>query len=114
MTQVGISRLLRAFRDYINKWFDAKDFLRLIKAKKDKSVILEHIICAASSKGLKLFRKKIKGKFINCAKGKGLPSDRVIKLGKCRRTIAECQNINQEYLSSVDLWKKVYKWFKTV
>ena len=101
------------YMHYMNEWLDAKDFLRLIKGKKDRSIILEHVICAASLKGFRIFKKEIKGKFTNRAKGKGLPSDRVVKLGNCRYTIAECQNMNQESVEDTFLWKKVYKWLKT-
>jgi len=102
------------YMHYINKWFVSEDFLKLMKNKKDKSIILEHIICTASSKGFKLFKKKINGKFINQPRGKGLPSDRVIKLGKSIYTIAECQKIRQESVDDTDLWKKVCKWLKMV
>lgn len=101
------------YMHYINKWFNAKDFLRLIEGKKDRSIILEHVICTASLKGFRIFKKKIRGKFIDRAKGKGLSSDRVIKLNNCRYTIAECQNIDQESVEDIALWKKVYKWLKT-
>ncbi len=99
---------------YINEWFDVGDFLNLMKGKKDKSIILEYVICATSAKGLKLFKKKIKGKIIDQAKGKGLPSDKVVILGKSKYTIAECQNKNQESVDDADLWEKVYHWSKTV
>jgi len=95
------------YMHYINKWLDAEDFLNLMKDKKDKSIILEHIICAVSSRGLKLFKKKIKGKFINQVKGKGISSDRVIILDKSNSTIAERQNNNLESVDDIDLWKKV-------
>ncbi len=101
------------YMHYINKWFDVEDFLKLMKGKKDKSVVLEYVFCAASSRGTKLFKKKIKGKFINHASGKGLPSDRVIKLGKCKHTIAKCQNINQEFVDETDIWERVFEWLKT-
>ena len=84
-----------------------KTFLKLIKSKKDKSVILKHVICVVSSK--RVFSMKIKGKFNNQARGKGLPSDRVIKLGNSRYTIAECQNMNKKAFDNRALWKKVYK-----
>ncbi len=102
------------YMHYINEWFDSEDFLKLMKGRKDKSIILEHIICAASLKGFKLFKKRIKGRFINQPRGKGLPSDRVIKLSKSRYTIAEGQNLQQESVDDASLWKKVYKWLKMV
>jgi non-canonical purine NTP pyrophosphatase (RdgB/HAM1 family) len=93
---------------YINKWFEAEDFLKLMKGQKDKSVILEHVICAACSKGLKMFKKEIKGGFINKPRGRGLPSDTVIKLGRCKNTIAE----GDRPVEDSTLWKKVYQWFE--
>lgn len=102
------------FMHYINEWFDVEDFLKLMKGKKDKSIILKYIICAISSKGLELFKKEIKGKFIKQARGNGLPSDRVIVLNGNKYTIAERQNNNQESVDDTDLWEKVYQWSKTV
>lgn len=98
------------YMHYINQWFKSEDFLRLMMSKKDKSIILEHIICAISLKGPKLFKQRIKGKFINQSKGVGLSSDRVIVLGKSKYTIAETQNNNKESVDDTNLWKKVYQW----
>ena len=47
------------YMQYINQWFRSEDFLKLIKDKKDKSIILEHIICAISSKGSKSFKQRV-------------------------------------------------------
>lgn len=102
------------YMHYINQWFGAEDFLKLMKGKKDKSIILEYVICAISSKGLKLFKKKIKGKFISRPKGKGLSSDRLVVLGKNKYTIAENQNNNRESTDDTDIWRKIYQWAKTV
>jgi non-canonical purine NTP pyrophosphatase (RdgB/HAM1 family) len=102
------------YMHYINQWFEAEDFLKLMKGKKDKSIILEHIICAISSKGLKLFKKRISGEFINRPRGSGLSSDRVIILGKSKNTIAENQNNNKESVDDTNLWEKVYQWSKTI
>lgn len=59
------------YMHYINEWFEVEDFLKLMKGKKDRSIILKHIICAISSKGLKLFKKEIKGKFLKQAENRG-------------------------------------------
>jgi non-canonical purine NTP pyrophosphatase (RdgB/HAM1 family) len=102
------------YMHYINKWFEPEDFLKLMKDKKDKSIILEDIICAASLNGFKIFKKESKGKFINHPRGKGLPSDRVIVLNGNKYTIAERQNKNQWSVNDSDLWKKVYQWSETI
>jgi len=102
------------YMHYINQWFDAEDFLKLMKGRKDRSIILEYVICAASSKGLKIFKKTFNGKFINHPKGSGLPSDRVVILGKNKYTIAERQKNDNGSVDNDDLWKKVYQWSKTV
>jgi len=102
------------YMQYINQWFRSEDFLKLIKDKKNKSIILEHIICAISSKGLKSFKQIIKGKFINRSRGVGLPSDNVVILGKSKYTIAEAQNNNKESVDDTNLWKKVYQWSKRI
>ena len=101
------------YMHYINNWFDVKDFLKLMGDKKDRSIILEHVVCAISSKGLKLFKEKIEGKFIKQPKGVGLPSDRVIKLRGCKYTIAECQNLNRESVDDTLFQKRIYQWLKT-
>lgn len=98
----------------INQWFKAEDFLNLIKSKKDKSIILEHIICAISSKGLRLFKKRVKGKFIDHPRGSGLSSDRIIILDNNKYTIAENQNNNQESTDDTDIWRKIYHWTKNI
>ncbi|MCX6760751.1 MAG: hypothetical protein NTZ84_01410 [Candidatus Nealsonbacteria bacterium] len=100
------------YMHYINQWLEAEDFLSLMKGKKDKSIILENIICAISSKGSKLFKQIIKGKFVNRPKGIGLSSDRVVVLGKSKYTIAEAQNNNKESVDGTNLWKKAYQWLK--
>jgi non-canonical purine NTP pyrophosphatase (RdgB/HAM1 family) len=98
------------YMHYINNWFKPEDFLSLIKNKKNKSVILEHVICAISSKGTRIFKKDFKGKFIENPKGKGLSSDRIISLRKDGKTIAESDNNNENSKEDYDLWKGVYKW----
>lgn len=100
------------YMHYINQWFKAEDFLNLMKRKKDKSIILEHIICAISSKGSKLFKQIIRGKFINHPKGIGLSSDRVVVLGKSKHTIAQTQGNNKESVDDTNLWEKAYQWLK--
>jgi len=84
----------------------------LIENKKDKSIILEHVVCAISSKGSKLFKEKIKGKFTKQPKGRGLASDRIVKLEKCKHTIAESQKLNKNSIDDTAFHKKIYQWLK--
>ena len=98
------------YMHYVNEWFSVKDFLNLMRDKKDKTIILEHVICAASKAGFKLFREEIKGCFVGHEEGSGLPSDRVIKLDGSSQTIAKYQNLNKDSFNTSDLWKKVYGW----
>ena len=98
------------YMHYVNEWFSVKDFLNLMRDKKDKTIILEHIICAASKKGFKLFREEIKGFFVGHEEGSGLPSDRVVRLDGFNQTIAKCQNLNKDSFNTSNLWEKVYGW----
>ena len=102
------------YMHYINEWFSAKDFLNLMKDKKDKTIILEHVVCAASQKGFKLFKDEIKGCFVNYEEGRGVSSDRVIKFNNSKHTIAKGQNLNQDSSDGFILWKKVYEWLNTI
>ena len=100
------------YMHYINEWFSAKDFLNLMRDKKDKTIILEHIICAASKKGFKLFKEEIKGCFIDHEEGKGSSLDQVVMLNGSKQTIAKYQNLNKDSFSTSNLWKKVYEWIR--
>jgi len=102
------------YMHYINNWFSPEDFLALMKNKKNKSVILEHVICGISSKGIKIFKKEFIGKFVESPKGNGLSSDRVISFRDDKYTIAECENTNQDSVDDTDLWKGIYKWSKNL
>ncbi|MDP2820764.1 MAG: non-canonical purine NTP pyrophosphatase [bacterium] len=102
------------YMHYINNWFSSEDFLILMANKKDKSVILEHVICGISSKGIKIFKKEFVGKFVKNPKGKGLSSDQVISFKNNKHTLAECQNINQDSTDDTDLWKKIHQWSKNL
>ena len=100
------------YMHYINEWFTSEDFLNLMRNKKDKSVVLEHVICTASSKGFELFKEEFKGFFTDKAEGKGISSDEVIKMEGSKYTIAEAQNLGKESFSNFKMWEEAFNWFK--
>lgn len=102
------------YMHYINNWFSSEDFLALMENKKNKSVILEHVICGISSRGIKILKKEFIGEFVESPKGNGLLSDRVISFRDDKYTIAERENRNEDSVDDTDLWKKIHKWSKTL
>lgn len=100
------------YMHYINEWFNPEDFLRLMEDKKDRSIILEFVICLVFEGDFKLFKKEIEGIVTNQVRGESLSSlDKVMKLGSSDYTVAEAHDLGRDSVNDADLWEKVYEWW---
>ena len=102
------------FMKYINEWFKAEDFIKLMQGQKDKTVILKEALCYIDKNRFKVFVQEIEGEVLEKAYGKGLPSDRIISLSKTGISIAES---NEKGIRSVDnqpIWEEFWNWYKRI
>lgn len=101
-----------AYMHYVNNWFTAQDFLNLMKDKKDRSIVLSHVICGVYNEEFKIFKGEFKGVFTNKIEGEGITSDRVVTMIGSKNTIAKNQNLGKETFSISKVWKETFNWFK--
>ncbi|MDD5551740.1 MAG: non-canonical purine NTP pyrophosphatase [Candidatus Pacebacteria bacterium] len=100
------------YMKYVNEWFSADDFLNLMKGKKNKIIYLNHLVCAIDKRGVKTFKKRIRGNFVKKPQGKGTPLDRVVVLGNNKYTIAKCDNLKIPSAERIDDWPQLIKWIR--
>lgn len=102
------------FMHHIINWFDAGDFLNLMRDKKDRRISVENVIVYKDSKTLKAFLSKREGKILKQAKGKGIAIDRIVSFRKDNKSIAECiksgiSRFDTKFKDSV--WTRFGEWF---
>ena len=105
----------------INKWFNADDFLRLMKGIKDRSIILHQLLAYYDGKTLKVFSNDIHGKVIGEPRGENArtPSMTVIELDYDNgKTIAEVfeqgeKSVIKRYLTRRDAWHEFAEWYSS-
>lgn len=100
------------FMKYINEWFKAEDFIKLMQGQKDKSVILKESLCYIDKSRYKVFSQEIKGKVLETAYNKGLPSDRIISLSKNGMSIAEAREKEIKAIDNQPVWEEFWNWYK--
>lgn len=71
----------------ITEWFDAQDFINLMRDKRDKSILITDCIVYVDEDGMKVFSKKISCEFTLQPKGEGNSIEKVVVLNG--KTLAE-------------------------
>jgi len=102
------------FMKYINEWFKAEDFIKLMQEQKDRSIILKESLCYIDKNGFKVFTQEIEGKVLETAYDKGLPSDRVVSLSKTGLSIAEAREKGIESIDDQPVWEEFWNWYKKI
>ena len=99
----------------MNHWFEPSDFLELMSAKKDRSVIIEQNLAYTDGGEIVIFRKQIPGVFAKSARGKtGPPIMHVVELeGDNGLTIAELfdKGLAERQGADRDAWRDAAEWF---
>lgn len=98
----------------VTEWFEADDFLALMRDKKDRSVLLTDSVVYIDAQGYTVFQKEFHGKIIKEARGTGNVSiDQVVVFDGQEKTIAENVDRNTH---SRDLrqsaWHAFAQWLK--
>jgi non-canonical purine NTP pyrophosphatase (RdgB/HAM1 family) len=98
----------------VTEWFEAEDFLALMRDKEDRSVLLTDSVVYIDDQGYTVFQKEFHGTVIKEARGTGSVSiDQVIVFDGQKRTIAENVDRNTH---SRDLeksaWYAFAQWLK--
>jgi non-canonical purine NTP pyrophosphatase (RdgB/HAM1 family) len=101
-----------AYMHYVNNWFTARDFLNLMKNKKDQTIILNSVVCTIINGEIKIFKEKFKGLFIDKVEGEGIASDKVVKMEGSDYTVAKNQNLGKKTFNMAKIWNKVFNWLK--
>lgn len=101
---------------YMTDWFEAEDFLNLMKGKEDRTIIIENIATYKDKDQIKTFTSKRIGKILFEAKGIGAPIDKVATFRSDNKTIGECMELG---ISSFDeeltdsIWTQFGEWYST-
>ncbi len=101
-----------AYMKYMNKWLSSQDFLNLMQAHEDKTIIKHEVICYIDEKQVKHFVANIHGTFINAIRGEGLPAMRVVSLLPSGKSVAECTQEGINSYADNPNWKKFATWLK--
>lgn len=100
-----------AYMKYINEWFGADDFLRLMSRHVDRSVTKREVITYSDGKITKQFTQDFTGVILDQAKGEGLPAMQVVSLSDSGKSVAECV---AEGIDPTDgkhtIWKDFSSW----
>lgn len=102
-----------AYMSYVNKWFNAEDFLRLMGDKENREVILKEVVCFIDSFEHKFFIHELNGVVLTEAKGDGVASDTVISLLSSGASIAACKNAGIKASDARSLWEDFGIWYKS-
>lgn len=102
---------------YMTDWFEAQDFLNLMRDKEDRTIIIENIATYKDGDQIKTFSSKRIGRILFEAKGIGAPIDKVVTFRSDNKTIGECMELG---ISSFDeeltdsIWTQFGEWYKPV
>ncbi|MFA5368756.1 MAG: non-canonical purine NTP pyrophosphatase [Candidatus Paceibacterota bacterium] len=99
------------YMKYMNDWFEPKDFLNLMKDKKDRTIILRDTIVYIDKNGQNVFTSDHYGKILETPAGDyKYPSDAIISLSKNNKSIAEENETNNFFTEGV--WVDFANWLK--
>jgi XTP/dITP diphosphohydrolase len=104
------------YMKYINEWFEAEDFINLMKNYKNREVVLRQVIVYIDKNSMKIFSYDSAGKILDKPYSNGsIPSDRVISLSKDDFSIAEEKvKLGFSVHGEETLWHDFANWLKTV
>lgn len=100
------------FMKYINQWLKSEDFLKLMRGKTDRTIMLKEGLCFIDKNGSKVFMQEVKGKILEKPYGSGLPSDQIISLSNSGMSIAEAREKGIKSADDQPVWREFAKWYK--
>lgn len=102
-----------AYMKDVNKWFEPKDWLALMRDKKDRRAILTEVLVFIDAKRIKSFTADYPSKIIHEARGTGLHSgDRVFVFDGQTETVAERVDKGQHGRDmSTSAWQDFAEWY---
>lgn len=103
-----------AYMKQVGQWLEAKDFVKLMEGKEDRSIVMTETLVYIDDKQEKVFTATFKGQFIDTPKGTGINnSEQVVILEGTDKTSAEhvdAKTNSRDMKKSA--WAEFGKWFK--
>ncbi len=100
----------------MSDWFEAVDFLNLMKDKEDRAVIIENVAVYKDKDQIKTFVSRRTGKILSEARGEGVAIDRIVTFRSDNKTSGECMELgissfDEELMDSI--WTQFGEWYST-
>lgn len=108
----GLNGFPGPYMRYVNEWFNADDFINLLKSKSNKTVTFHEVVCYTDGNQIKTFSGEIKGKIVNKPKGTGVPFTTLCTFRNDNKTMAEAFHEGLPAFDDRTAWLEFVEWLK--